>query len=151
MTSCTEDNYTTDNESVTGKKKKKRFLGFRRRSTSDLSSTRGRVKKPLWFDSKRGCQSDTEDLQLKVYQIDDPQQVNKRKNKNEPQNMVCFLKVKLVFRIFFCLICTRVASRNFSCNYQEIYYTSQNQNVPSFGLFNEVVRTKLSITFFFET
>ncbi|XP_066916450.1 uncharacterized protein [Clytia hemisphaerica] len=89
LTSCTEDNYTTDNESVTGKKKKKRFLGFRRRSTSDLSSTRGRVKKPLWFDSKRGCQSDTEDLQLKVYQIDDPQQVNKRKSsgKKESQNM----------------------------------------------------------------
>jgi hypothetical protein len=84
MTSCTEDNYTTDNESVSGKKKKRRFLGFRRRSTSDLSSSRGRVKKPMWFD-KRGCQSDTEDLQLKVYQIDDPQQVNKRRIKsNDP-------------------------------------------------------------------
>ena len=110
MTSCTEDNYTTDNESVTGKKKKKRFLGFRRRSTSDLSSTRGRVKKPLWFDSKRGCQSDTEDLQLKVYQIDDPQQVNKRRGggKSEAQNMVrkifslILISVLSYFSFFFC-------------------------------------------------
>ena len=98
MTSCNEDNYTTDNESVTGKsktKKKKRFLGgFRRRSTSDLSSTRGRVKKPLHMMWKRGggsgaggSQSDVEDLQLKVYQIDGPQQPHNHLHKNMVRNL----------------------------------------------------------------
>ena len=101
MTSCNEDNYTTDNESVTGKnktKKKKRFLGgFRRRSTSDLSSTRGRVKKPLMMwkrgggSGTGGNQSDVEDLQLKVYQIDGPQQSQQQHN-HYHKNMVNFLK-----------------------------------------------------------
>ena len=74
MTSCAED-YNTDTESTASGKKKKRFLGFRRRSTTDLSSTRGRVKKPMWLDSRR-CQSDDEGVQIKVYEIDDPRQMN---------------------------------------------------------------------------
>ena len=95
LTSCTEDNYTTDNESVTGKKnkKRKRFLGFRRRSTSDLSQSRGRVKKPLHMMWKRSggggaSQSDVEDLQLKVYEIDGPQQQQQQQQFHHQQQMV---------------------------------------------------------------
>ncbi|XP_057304780.1 kinesin-related protein 10-like isoform X1 [Hydractinia symbiolongicarpus] len=80
MTSCAED--LTDNESVASTKKKRRFLGLRRRSTNDLSSTRGRVKKPMWFDSRR-CQSDDEGVQIKVYEIDAPAQMNRRRCKSE--------------------------------------------------------------------
>lgn len=80
MTSCAED--VTDSESVSYSKKKKRFLNFRRRSTNDLSASRGRVKKPIWFDSRR-CQSDDEGVQIKVYEIDGPQQANRSRCKSE--------------------------------------------------------------------
>lgn len=80
LTSCTED--MMDNESPAIHKKKKRFLNFRRRSTSELNSSRGRVRKPLWLDSRR-CQSDDEGLQIKVYEIDDPQKIKQSRCKSE--------------------------------------------------------------------
>ena len=78
MTSCAED--LTDNE-CGGAKKKKRFLGFRRRSVNSLLSN-GRIKKPMWLQN-RHCQSDDEGMQIKVYEIDDPMKINKRRWKSQ--------------------------------------------------------------------
>lgn len=86
MTSCAED--YTDTESVSGSKKKKRFLGFRRRSTNDLSQSRARVKKPIWFDNRR-CQSDDEGMQItKVYHIDEPREVTHDKRRTKSEDVV---------------------------------------------------------------
>ncbi|XP_065051675.1 kinesin-like protein KIF26B isoform X3 [Rhopilema esculentum] len=50
-----------------GQRKKKRFLGFRRRSLSDLSK-RGRSKRSYWIDNPA---SDNEGVEYTVYQIED--------------------------------------------------------------------------------
>ncbi|XP_065655982.1 kinesin-related protein 10 isoform X7 [Hydra vulgaris] len=80
-TSCAED--LTDNEG-NGAKKKKRFLGFRRRL---VNSSNVRIKKPLWLPN-RHCQSDDEGMQIKVYEIDDPQKINKRPWKSQGGELV---------------------------------------------------------------
>lgn len=93
MTSCAEDH--TDSESVSGSKKKKRFLGFRRRSTNDLSQSRARVKKPAWFDSQR-CQSDDEGMQItKVYHIDEPRDMREKKFTKSEDIMVGVNRIKV--------------------------------------------------------
>ena len=86
-TSITEGGMTSCNETETDHeggrtKKKKRFLGFRRRSTNDLNVSRGRYKKPIWLDSRR-CQSDDEDVRIKVYNIDGPPQLDRQICKSE--------------------------------------------------------------------
>lgn len=80
MTSCNED-ALTDTEGGRSKKKK-RFLGFRRRSTNDLNTSRGRYKKPIWLDGRR-CQSDDEDVRIKVYNIDEPRRLDRQICKSE--------------------------------------------------------------------
>ena len=86
-TSITEGGMTTDTEHLTDteggrSKKKKRFLGFRRRSTNDLNAGRGRYKKPIWLDGRR-CQSDDEDVRIKVYNIDEPRNLERQICKSE--------------------------------------------------------------------
>merc|ERR1712048_553741 len=72
----------TDNESCSSRKSKSRrsFLGFRRRSTSDLTN-QSEDKHRGWRSSKKGrfnrldsrsAMSDDEGFHIKVYQIDAP-------------------------------------------------------------------------------
>ena len=98
MTSCNED--LTDTEGGRSKKKK-RFLGFRRRSTNDLNASRARYKKPIWFDSRR-CQSDDEDVRIKVYNIDEPRQLDRQICKSENTVVCHFNRFQTMrVRIFF--------------------------------------------------
>jgi len=62
-----------------GRRRKKRFLGFRRRSLSDLSK-RGRTKRSYWIDNPA---SDNEGVEYTVYQIEDIDQRVQRSKSQE--------------------------------------------------------------------